>query len=144
MSLSPPPEDQPAGTPAVETLSAGARLVRVHGDHPAEAFNPTPQPSRLRSGRFDSLDGEYASTCLGRDGRAVVAAPGWPSSWRCCGSTTRRWREGRAAEGYLAGRGPQRVVVVERTSTSHTLAAAAASRASPVTRRHPSTSASAT
>ena len=73
MSLPPPPEHQPAGTPVVETLAAGTRLVRVHGDHPADAFNPTPQPSRLRGGRFDTLDGDYAYTYLGQDGRAAVA-----------------------------------------------------------------------
>ncbi|GAA2018493.1 RES family NAD+ phosphorylase [Pseudokineococcus marinus] len=73
MNLALPPDRQPAGTPVVETLEAGTRLVRVHGDHPADAFNPTPQPSRLRGGRFDSLDGDWASTYLGEDGRAAVA-----------------------------------------------------------------------
>ena len=73
MSLPPPPSQQPVGTPVIETLRAGTRLVRVHGTHAPDSVNPTPQPSRLRGSRFDSLDGDYAYTYLGQDARAAVA-----------------------------------------------------------------------
>lgn len=73
MTLAPPPAEQPPGTPVVEVLAAGTSLFRVHGDHPADTFNPTPQPSKRAGGRFDSLDGSYGYTYLGQTAAVAVA-----------------------------------------------------------------------
>jgi hypothetical protein len=48
-------------------------LRRVHGSFGAEAFNPTPQPSRLAGGRFDSLDGAFGYVYLGADDDGAIA-----------------------------------------------------------------------
>lgn len=49
-------------------------LHRVHRTrYAAEAFNPTAQPDKLDGGRFDSLDGSYAYTYLGRTEEAAIA-----------------------------------------------------------------------
>lgn len=69
----PPPPDRPPGEPVITELRAGTVLRRVHGDYPANAFNPTPQPSLLSGGRFDSVDGSYAYTYLGVDDDAAIA-----------------------------------------------------------------------
>ncbi|WP_345528440.1 RES family NAD+ phosphorylase [Nocardioides endophyticus] len=45
----------------------------MHEEHDADTFNPTAQPSRLRGGRFDSLDGSYAYTYLGYDDEGAIA-----------------------------------------------------------------------
>lgn len=59
-----PPANAP-GTPVELVVAEGTLTVRVHGDHPADAFNPTRQPTALKGGRFDSVDGSYAYTYLG-------------------------------------------------------------------------------
>lgn len=73
MTLAKPPSSGPPGTPRIATLPAGTVLVRVHGVHPADAFNPTAQPSRLTGGRIDSLDGTFAYTYLGAARAGAVA-----------------------------------------------------------------------
>ena len=73
MTLAPPPSAQPPGKPVITVLEAGTSLSRVHGEHPADAFNPTPRPSIRSGGRFDSLDGSYAYTYLGRTPGAALA-----------------------------------------------------------------------
>lgn len=73
-ALLPPPARQPAGTPVVHVLPAGTVLRRTHRPaHAADSFNPTPQPSVLAGGRFDSLDGDYGYTYLGAtDGGSIA------------------------------------------------------------------------
>ena len=73
MTLAPPPSDRPPGKPVIKVLEAGTSLSRVHGEHPADVFNPTPQPSIRAGGRFDSFDGSYAYTYLGRTPSAALA-----------------------------------------------------------------------
>ena len=73
MSLESPPLGQPAGSPVIETLTAGTLLRRVHGGHPADFFNWTAQPTVLTGGRFDSLDGTYGYTYLGESDAAAIA-----------------------------------------------------------------------
>lgn len=67
-----PPTTLP-GTPRLGTLHAGTVLRRVHGGYDADAFNPTPQPSRLAGGRFDSLDGAFGYPYLGADDDGAIA-----------------------------------------------------------------------
>lgn len=73
MTLAAPPSAQPHGRPVIEVLEAGTTLSRVHGEHPADTLNPTPQPSVRSGGRFDSLDGSYAYTYLGQTPDAALA-----------------------------------------------------------------------
>lgn len=73
MMLALPPAARPPGTPVIDVLAAGTSLFRVHGEHPADAFNPTPQPSKRSGGRFDSLDDSYAYTYLGQTPEAAIA-----------------------------------------------------------------------
>ena len=73
MSLPSPPAVQPAGSPVIETLTAGTLLRRAHGGHPADSFNWTAQPTVLAGGRFDSLDGAYGYTYLGESDAAAIA-----------------------------------------------------------------------
>lgn len=73
MTLAPPPAARPPGAPVIDVLAAGTSLFRVHDDHPADAFTPTPQPSRRSGGRFDSLDGSYGCTYLGQTPGAALA-----------------------------------------------------------------------
>ena len=69
----PPPVACP-GLPVAETLPEGSLLWRVHpADRAATSMNPTPRPTALRGGRFDSLDGSYAYLYAGRDERAALA-----------------------------------------------------------------------
>ena len=58
----------------LETVAAGTVCRRVHrsGDL-ADAFNWTAQPSVLRGGRFDSLDGTYGHLYLGDSPEAAIA-----------------------------------------------------------------------
>ena len=72
MSLDRPPASAP-GTPVEVVVPAGTVTVRVHTDHPADAFNPTPQSTALRGGRFDSVDGSYAYTYLGDGPSGAIA-----------------------------------------------------------------------
>ncbi|MBB2903354.1 hypothetical protein FHR75_004196 [Kineococcus radiotolerans] len=67
------PPTAPSGTPVIEAVPAGTVFHRVHGTYPAHTFNPTPQPSRLQGGRFDSLTGDYAYTYLGEHPDAALA-----------------------------------------------------------------------
>ena len=68
-----PPRRKPPGAPEFSTLEAGKVLRRVHGGDAADSFNPTPQPSRLRGGRFDSLIGDYSYAYLGDSDEAAIA-----------------------------------------------------------------------
>jgi hypothetical protein len=67
-----PPPTLP-GTPALAPLHAGTVLRRVHRGFDADAFNSTPQPSRLAGGRFDSVDGGFAYAYLGAEDDAAIA-----------------------------------------------------------------------
>ncbi|MDA8073174.1 MAG: RES family NAD+ phosphorylase [Actinomycetota bacterium] len=73
-----PPADCP-GTPVIQSLPEGQALVRIHDQsrHPI-AFNPTPRPAPrhrepVRGGRFDSVDGSYASLYAGLSYKAAFA-----------------------------------------------------------------------
>lgn len=73
-ALARPPATRPTGTPTIITLARGTSLRRVHrAGRNADSFNPTPQPSKLRGGRFDSLDGSYAYTYLGDTDAGAIA-----------------------------------------------------------------------
>ncbi|WP_425474860.1 RES domain-containing protein [Nocardioides cheoyonin] len=61
------------GAPVVRTLSEGTRLFRVHGDHPADSFNPIPRPTLLHGGRFDALVTGRGYTYVGEDPDAAIA-----------------------------------------------------------------------
>lgn len=74
MSILPePPATQPVGQPQFAVLPAGLRLLRVHGRHEAVSFNPTVQSDKLAGGRFDTFDGSYACTYLGKEAEGVIA-----------------------------------------------------------------------
>jgi hypothetical protein len=62
------------GTPRRHVLAQGTVLRRVHPTaYAADSFNPTPQPSVLSGGRFDSLDGAFSYSYLADDDDGAIA-----------------------------------------------------------------------